>query len=65
MKIVLAPNAFKECLTASQVSKAMKTGVLRGLSNFNLSHLKVEIIEIPLGDGGDGTTDCIVKLPTP
>jgi glycerate kinase len=53
MKIVLAPDSFKESLTAAQVCQAMAQGI-RQVSQ------QVEIKSIPMADGGDGTMDALV-----
>ncbi len=54
MQIVLAPNAFKECLSAPAVADAMAEGILRACPD-------AEIIKVPLADGGDGTTEALVS----
>lgn len=48
MKLVLAPNAFKNSLLATKVAEALKKGLLE-------SELNAPIICCPVGDGGDGT----------
>src|SRR3954466_5122695 len=48
MKIVIAPNAFKNCLDALSVAKAIEQGLVN-------SSLKCECVLFPIGDGGDGT----------
>jgi glycerate kinase len=48
MKIVIAPNAFKNSLDATAVAEAIS----KGLSQ---SKLDCETICFPVGDGGDGT----------
>lgn len=48
MKIILAPNAFKESLDAPAVARAMARGWRRAFPND-------ELIQIPVADGGDGT----------
>lgn len=53
MKIIAAPNAFKECLSAPDVASAIAQGALNVLENF-------EVVCIPLADGGDGTTEALV-----
>lgn len=53
MKIVLAPNAFKECLSAPQVAQAMSEGIARVSSH-------IEAVQVPLADGGDGTMEALV-----
>ncbi len=48
MKIVLAPDKFKGSITGLEFCDAVAKGIRRINS-------KVEIVEIPLADGGDGT----------
>lgn len=48
MKILIAPNAFKGSLTATEVSEALKEGLMQ-------SNIKASINLCPVGDGGDGT----------
>ncbi len=48
MKIVIAPNAFKNSLPADEVAKALREGILQ-------SGFKGSIACCPVGDGGDGT----------
>lgn len=54
MRIVIAPNAFKECLSAPKVAAAMADGVRRAWP-------EVEILQVPLADGGDGTVEALVS----
>ncbi len=49
-KIVLAPNAFKGCLTGAEAAAAMADGVLRVFPD-------CEIVKAPVADGGDGLVD--------
>jgi glycerate 2-kinase len=53
MRIVIAPNAFKECLSAPDVAEAIAQGV-------KCSCPDAEIIKVPLADGGDGTAEALV-----
>lgn len=53
MKIVVAPDSFKECLSASAVAKAI-AGALREVCPDS------NVVEIPLADGGEGTLDVLV-----
>ncbi|MBE6222081.1 MAG: glycerate kinase [Bacteroidales bacterium] len=53
MKIVLAPDSFKECLTAAQVARAMAQAV-------HQAYPSAEVIPIPLADGGEGTLEVLV-----
>ena len=48
MKIVIAPDSFKESLTASEVCDAIETG-------FATVFKEADIIKIPMADGGEGT----------
>ena len=52
MKIVIAPDSFKESLSASEVAKAIKRGLERALP-------KVDCLCLPVGDGGEGTIEAI------
>ncbi len=54
MRIVLAPNAFKGCLTASEAVAAMASGVTRVVPD-------AEVIQVPVADGGDGLVDVAVE----
>jgi len=51
MRVVVAPNAFKGCLTAQQAAEAMGRGVAAAGS---------EAVIVPVADGGDGTLDALV-----
>lgn len=54
MKIVIAPNAFKNALTADAVAEALRHGMVdAGFTG--------EVICCPVGDGGDGTGDILRK----
>ena len=48
MKIIIAPDSFKESLTASEVCDAIETG-------FTTVFKEADIIKIPMADGGEGT----------
>ena len=52
MKIVIAPDSFKESLTADQVAEAIKRGFQQSISD-------VDCLLCPVGDGGEGTVDAI------
>jgi glycerate kinase len=54
MKIVLAPNALKGCLTATEAVEAMARGVARACP-------AAEIACVPVADGGDGLADVLVN----
>ncbi|MFO1127813.1 MAG: glycerate kinase [Rhodospirillales bacterium] len=54
MKIVVAPNAFKGCLSASEAARAMADAVRRAFPD-------TEIVAVPVADGGDGLVDVAVE----
>ncbi|ORB61182.1 glycerate kinase [Mycolicibacterium tusciae] len=53
MKIVLAPDSFKESMTATEAVAAMSAGVQQVLPD-------AECIGVPMADGGEGTVDAVV-----
>ena len=53
MKIVIAPDSFKESLSAAAVASALARGLRQALPT-------AEILECPLGDGGEGTLDAVL-----
>ena len=53
MKIVIAPDSFKDSLSAQEVAKAMTSG-------WQQVFPKAEIIQCPMADGGEGTIDAIL-----
>ena len=53
MKIVIAPDSFKESLSAAAVASALARGLRQALP-------AAEIRECPLGDGGEGTLDAVL-----
>lgn len=54
MKIVIAPDSFKECLSATKVAAAISEGIQKIVS-------EAEIISIPVADGGEGTVEALVS----
>ena len=52
MKIVIAPDSFKESLPANEVAEAIKRGFERVIPD-------AEYLLLPIGDGGEGTVDAI------
>lgn len=53
MKFVLAPDSFKESMTANEVCQAMTKGVKKVIPD-------AEITSVPMADGGEGTTDSLI-----
>lgn len=52
MHILIAPDSFKESLSAPEVAKALKSGFRQALPSATFDLL-------PLGDGGEGTIACL------
>lgn len=53
MKIVLAPDSFKESMTAKEVCQEIEKGLKKILKD-------IECISVPMADGGEGTTQSLV-----
>lgn len=53
MRIVIAPDSFKESLTAPEVANAIAEGVRDALP-------KAEIVCVPMADGGEGSLDAVI-----
>jgi glycerate kinase len=51
--IVLAPDSFKESMTAKEACKAMERGIKKVNSNISCVH-------VPMADGGEGTMQSLV-----
>lgn len=48
MKVICAPDKFKQCCTAAEAAKAMAQGVLSAAPD-------ADVTELPIADGGEGT----------
>ena len=53
MKIVIAPDSFKGCLSAAEVSEAIEAGIRAADPDSTCQ-------KVPLADGGEGTVDALV-----
>ena len=53
MRIVIAPDSFKESASAKHVAQAMAAGIRRALPD-------AELLQVPMADGGEGTVDALV-----
>jgi glycerate kinase len=53
MRIIIAPDSFKECLSAEAVALALAKGWRRGDPT-------TRILTIPMADGGEGTLDALL-----
>jgi len=54
VKVVVAPNAFKGSLTATQAAHAMALGVRDVFP-------QADVVQVPVADGGDGTVEALVS----
>ncbi|OIK09824.1 glycerate kinase [Bacillus sp. MUM 13] len=54
MKIVIAPDSFKESMTAMQAADSIEKGFRRIFKS-------AEIIKVPLADGGEGTVQALIN----
>lgn len=52
MKVIIAPDSFKECLSSPQVAAAMADAV-------RARWPEAQVVEIPLADGGEGTLEVL------
>lgn len=53
MKIIIAPDSFKESLTSQEVANSIESGFKSVFPN-------AEFIKLPIADGGEGTVDSLV-----
>ncbi|GAB2474516.1 glycerate kinase [Xylanimonas ulmi] len=53
MRVVIAPDSFKESMSAADAADAMRRGVLAAVPD-------AECVLVPMADGGEGTTDALV-----
>ncbi|MBC2425464.1 glycerate kinase, partial [Clostridium beijerinckii] len=53
MKFVLAPDSFKESMTAKEAADAMERGIKKVLPN-------AQCIKVPMADGGEGTVQSLI-----
>ncbi|WP_394150887.1 glycerate kinase [Vibrio maritimus] len=53
MKIIIAPDSYKESLTAMEVAEAIEAG-------FKKIFTEAEYIKLPMADGGEGTVQSLV-----
>lgn len=54
MKIVIAPDSFKDSLSATAVAEAIRSGLERRLA-------RADLVTMPVADGGEGTLDAILS----
>lgn len=54
MKILIAPDSFKESMTAQQATAAIATGIRRVVP-------AAKLVQLPMADGGEGTVTALVE----
>ena len=54
MKFILAPDSFKESMTAKEACIAMENGIRKVFKD-------AQCIHIPMADGGEGTVDALIE----
>ncbi len=53
MRIVIAPDSFKDCLSAAEVANHIEAGIKRG-------DIRAVVHKIPMADGGEGFVDTML-----
>lgn len=53
LRIVLAPDSYKESLSASKAAEAMRRGVLMAMPD-------AQVVMVPMADGGEGSLDAVL-----
>lgn len=53
MRVVVAPDSLKECLSATAAAAAMARGILKAAPD-------AQVRQIPMADGGEGTVESLV-----
>ena len=59
MKIVLAPDSFKESMSAAEAVAAMERGVRAACAGRGMAD--PEVVGVPMADGGEGFTEVIAQ----
>jgi len=54
MNILIAPDSFKDCMSAAEVSGALRKGILKVLKDATIQ-------QVPLADGGEGTVEAVIQ----
>lgn len=55
MKIIIAPDSFKESLPAAAVAQAIAAGI-------KIAAPEAEVVCVPMADGGEGTLDAVLTV---
>ena len=54
MKFILAPDSFKESMTAKEACISMENGIRKVFNDATCIH-------VPMADGGEGTVDALIE----
>jgi len=54
MQILIAPDSFKDCLTAGEVSRALGKGIAMVIRDASIQL-------VPMADGGEGTVEAVIQ----
>ncbi len=60
MKIVVAPDSFKECLPAGLVAQAIADGLRAAWAALGPGDERLEVVPVPMADGGEGTVETVL-----
>lgn len=60
MKIIVAPDSFKECLPAAAVAQAIGEGLRAAWASVGPAGEPLEVVAVPMADGGEGTVETLV-----
>ncbi len=55
MRVLLAPDSYKGCLTSKEVCEAMTRGI-------NKVSKDIQVVQFPSSDGGEGFCDCMKNI---
>ncbi|NLZ54061.1 MAG: glycerate kinase, partial [Thermoanaerobacteraceae bacterium] len=58
MKIIVAPDSFKGSITSIQAANAIEKGINKAALAYKKN---IEVIKVPMADGGEGTVEAIVS----
>jgi glycerate kinase len=60
VKIIVAPDSFKECLPAPQVAQAIADGLRAAWAALGPRDERLDVVPVPMADGGEGTVETVL-----
>ncbi|HDZ13633.1 MAG TPA: glycerate kinase, partial [Pricia sp.] len=54
MRVLVAPDSFKECLSSKEVATAISKGIKNAIPD-------AEVFEVPISDGGEGVLEAVMQ----